>query len=161
MNTIFGRILAGTAYFCTILVITVCAPETHRGGEPSNKMEIKVEEIRQFIEAYDKAWRNKDTMRLAELQDSNYVYFNSRGSVRDKQYVLDLVGHPSYRVEDMSRTEITSYIHSSIAIVSTRWTATPYYKGARYDDDQRCVLVISKKSGSLRLLSDHCTEIAE
>jgi hypothetical protein len=89
------------------------------------------------------------------------VYFSSRGQIRSRQWVLDMVGHPSYRIEDMSRTEIAPRIHGSMAIVGTRWTATPHYEGVRYDDDQRCVLVISKRSGSLRLLSEHCTQITE
>lgn len=107
------------------------------------------------------SWLDKDTALLESYLDSGYVYFNSRGAIRDRQYVLDSVGHPTYRVEDMSRTEIIPRIYGTLAIVATRWTATPYYQGVGYDDDQRCVLILSKQSGTLRLLADHCTEIID
>lgn len=144
-----------------LLALGACDTRTDRVGTPSDQVKIEISEIKQFIEAYDKAWLNKKTAHLAQLMDSSFVYFSSRGSVFGRQYVLDLVGHPTYRVENMSRTEIIPHIHGSIAIVETRWTANPYYKGVRYDDDQRCMLVISKQWDSLRLLSEHCTQITE
>lgn len=155
----FSIVIVIVGCLCSLIALSACDPDNQEEMLPGDAAEITVQEITQFIGAYDTAWLDKDIARLADLQDPNYVYFSSRGAVLGAQYVLDLVGHPTYRTENMSRTEIAPYIHGSIAIVGTRWTATPYYKGKRYDDDQRCVLVISKESDSLRLLSEHCTQI--
>lgn len=144
-----------------VIVLAACCSGPSQTTSLPDQASVEEDEVIAFIEAYDTAWLNKDTLRLKGYLDSNYVYFSSRGAIRDRRYVLELVGHPTYRVEDMSRTEIIPRIHGWLAIVATRWTATPYYQGVRYDDDQRCVLILSKQSGSLQLLSDHCTEIMD
>lgn len=147
-------LLRTTALFLLGLLFSVGCTSTPTAA-------ISEAEVLQFIEAYDRDWLAKDTLSIAERLDEQYVYYNSRGQIRSRQRVINLAGHPSYRVENMRRTEIAPAIHGSVAVVGTRWTATPYYQGNRYDDDQRCVLVLAKRAGAVQLISEHCTEILE
>jgi hypothetical protein len=143
------------ALTAALMVMLACATKGDHEASLSER------EILQFIQGYDAAVLAKDTSALLEQLDSSYVYFGSRGSIQNRQWVVDLVTHPSYRLQDMTRTEIEPRLYGTFAVVATRWTATPYYMGTRYDDDQRCVLLIQRRGSEVRLLSEHCTEITE
>jgi hypothetical protein len=122
---------------------------------------LSVDEAVRFVEAWDRAQLNKEMDHLDASMDAQYRYFSSRGHVRDRNWVLEMVGDSSYSLPEVQRSEITPIIHGPTAVVGTRWTATPYYKGIRYEDDQRCVLVLQKRAETIRLLSEHCTEIVD
>lgn len=118
-------------------------------------------EVKGFIAAYDKAWSERDTMAMKEMMDEKYTYFSSEGATRTRKNILDwFTPADKYKVESALRNEITITINHNVAIVSTHWMGNGSFGGETFNDDQRCGLVIQKIDGRLKLVAEHCVQIA-
>lgn len=144
-------------FFCSLLVIS-CKMETKR---PIEKDIIIEKDVMDFINTYDRSWAQRDTSLMKELMDDEYVYFTSTGQTQRR---ADIMGWfdpaDKYKADTVSRMEITIFkLKGNTAIVSTRWIGSGTFGTEKFDDDQRCGLVIQKLDGKMRLLSEHCVQI--
>ncbi len=141
-----------------ILLITSCKSDTTR---PIDKDLLTEKEVMDFIGSYDKSWASRDTLLMKELMDDEYVYFSSNGHTRNR---TDIIGWfdpaDKYKVDTAFRMEIAIIrLKGNTAIVSSRWIGNGIFGTEKFDDDQRCGLVIQKLDGKLRLVSEHCVQI--
>ena len=111
------------------------------------------------VAAFDAAVTAKDTATAGRWLAADYRYFTSTGAVWSRAQLLKLFAAPAYRVEGALRSELEPRITGNTAVVSSRWQGHGTYPGGRFDDDQRCSLVLVKHEAVWRLLSEHCTQI--
>lgn len=117
-------------------------------------------EVKDFVNKYDRLWANRDTTGMKQAVDENYIYFTSTGATIGRKDMLSwFVPADKYKVEKAERTEVTVQLNGNTAIVSSRWMGNGSFDGEKFNDDQRCGLVIQKKSGRLVLIGEHCTQI--
>ena len=94
--------------------------------------------------------------------DENYIYFTSTGSTIGRTDILSWFNPvDKYQVEKAERTEISIQINGNTAIVSSRWIGNGSFGEEKFNDDQRCGLVIQKANGRLVLVAEHCTQITK
>jgi ketosteroid isomerase-like protein len=117
------------------------------------------EEIIGFVEAYDRAWNQKDVASVERAIAANYVYFSSKGGVWSRQRTLDMLRSPKYVLNSAERVEVEVYRTAKTAIVSSRWKGSGTYDGEKFRDDQRCSIVVAREGSRWKVLSEHCTEI--
>ena len=118
-------------------------------------------EIKNFVRKYDDMWGKRDTGMMKLAMDDRYIYFTSTGSVRNRNDILSwFTPSDKYKVEKAERSEISIQLRGNTAIVSSRWVGTGSFGNEKFNDDQRCGLVIQKINGELKLLAEHCTQIA-
>ena len=119
-------------------------------------------EVKNFIDKYDRLWASRDTTGMKQAMDENYIYFTSTGSTIGRKDILGWFNPADkYQVEKAERTEISIQINGNIAIVSSRWIGNGSFGEEKFNDDQRCGLVIQKLNGQLVLAAEHCTQIAK
>lgn len=116
-------------------------------------------EIVRTIQAYDGAWDRKDRSELERVVADGFVYFNSKGAVRDREHYLGLTLSPEYALESAERSEIEVHRSGDVAVVGSRWTGHGTYRDNAFDDDQRCSLVLGRSADGWNVLSEHCTQI--
>ncbi|NIM51328.1 MAG: DUF4440 domain-containing protein [Gemmatimonadales bacterium] len=111
------------------------------------------------IRTYDAAWERKDTATVNRLLADNYRYFNSRGAVRSREWLLAFCASPTYVLEYSRRDELEVAMHGPTAVVSTRWQGSGTYADGVFEDDQRCSQTWVSDDGAWRLLAEQCTNI--
>jgi hypothetical protein len=127
-----------------------------------NKNLLTEKEVIDFIVRYDDMWAKRDTMAMKEAISENYIYFTSTGNTFNRARILSWFDPADkYKVDTATRSEISITIHDNTAVVSSRWIGSGSFSGERFNDDQRCSLVIQKENGKLKLISEHCTQIAK
>lgn len=116
-------------------------------------------EVLNVINMFDSGWDHKNLHIVDAVLSPSYVYFTQSGSLFNRDSVVATAGEDSYKLSDMSRTELTVTLDGNTAIVSSRWKGKGYYRGTPFNEDQRCSLVIIKQDGKVEILSEHCTPI--
>lgn len=111
------------------------------------------------VTTLDAAWAAKDTAAAGRWLAPAYQYFTSTGGIWSRAQTLALLAAPEYRVERAARTALAVRVVGSTAVVSSRWQGHGTYPGGRFDDDQRCSLVLAKVGRTWRVLAEHCTQI--
>ena len=118
-------------------------------------------EVRNFLDAYDKAWGERDTTAMKEMMDEKYTYFTSEGSTQTRNKILSwFTPADKYKVDTAFRNEVAITLNNNIAIVSSRWVGNGTFGSEKFNDDQRCGLVIQKINGTLKIVAEHCVQIA-
>lgn len=120
---------------------------------------ITEDEVTAVIKKFDDAWLHKDLKSVDSVLSPAYIYFTQSGSTFSRDSVVATAGENSYLLHDMSRTELKTTLYDNTAIVSTRWKGKGIYRGAPFDEDQRCSIIIIKKDNKVEILSEHCTPI--
>lgn len=117
-------------------------------------------EVKDFIRQYDALWASRDTGLMKQAMDDQYVYFTSTGSTIGRADIISwFTPADKYKVEKAERSEINVQLNGNTAIVSSRWIGNGNFGNEKFNDDQRCGLVIQKSDGKLKLLTEHCTQI--
>ncbi|CAN5243895.1 hypothetical protein BH09BAC2_BH09BAC2_22640 [soil metagenome] len=116
-------------------------------------------EVLDVIHKFDDGWEHKNLHAVDSALASPYVYFTQSGSTFIRDSVVATAGENSYLLHDMSRTEIDVQLYGNTAIVSTRWKGKGFYRGAPFDEDQRCSITVVKRDNKVEILSEHCTPI--
>ncbi|HEU4698548.1 MAG TPA: nuclear transport factor 2 family protein, partial [Gemmatimonadales bacterium] len=111
------------------------------------------------VAAYDAAWSARDTAAVGRWLAPAYRYFTSQGGVSTRAQVLAMLADPAYRVEWAERSAVEPWVAGGTAVVSSRWRGRGTWSGGRFDDDQRCSLVLVKERAGWRLVAEHCTQI--
>jgi hypothetical protein len=118
-------------------------------------------EVKDFIREYDQMWASRDTGLMKQAMDDQYIYFTPTGSTRRRG---DIIGWftpaDKYKVEKAERTEISIQLQGNTGIVFSRWVGNGIFGNEKFNDDQRCSLIIQKTDGKLELLAEHCTQTA-
>lgn len=122
---------------------------------------ISREEILAFLKQYDDAWNSKNVARVDSLFGTSYTYFTSTGKVNKRAESLATLAADYYRLLNANRSEVEVFIDGNTAVVSSRWKGNGTWKGSSFTDDQRCGLIIQKQNGLMKLLSEHCVQIAK
>lgn len=143
-----------------IAIVTASCNEQEQ--EIKNLEPLSEKEVEEFIRAYDDIWARRDTILMKETMSDKYIYFSSTGRTIDRKSILDWF-YPAdkYKVDSASRNEINITTEGNIAIVSSRWVGEGSFGSEKFSDDQRCVLVIHKQNGKLKILTEHCTQISK
>jgi len=113
----------------------------------------------QVINKFDDGWQNKNRHIVDSVLAPAYVYFTQSGSIFSRDSVVATAGESSYILQNTSRSEFVVTLYDNTAIVSTRWKGKGIYRGAPFDYDQRCSIVVIKKDNKVEILSEHCTPI--
>ncbi len=116
-------------------------------------------EIVRFVRSYDNAWNHKDAAAIERMLAPDYVYFSSEGQVRSRQYLLNMLLSPKYKLASAERAELKVYVTSGTAVVSSRWKGHGTYDGQPFHDDQRCSIVLARANEKWLVSSEHCTQI--
>ena len=117
-------------------------------------------EVKDFIRQYDAMWASRDTGLMKQAMDNQYIYFTSTGSTIGRADIISRFSPADkYKVEKAERSEVSVQLNGNTAIVSSRWIGNGSFGNERFNDDQRCGLVIQKSDGKLKLLTEHCTQI--
>lgn len=136
--------------------IIACSTSVHRVRSSSPAPE----EIRSVIAIYDAAWNRRDTVAVAAMLADQYVYFSSEGRLVPRAETLSFLASPTYLLEAAERSEVqVTFAGPATAVVSSRWRGHGTWKGERFDDDQRCSLVLGQRNERWQLLAEHCTQI--
>ena len=117
---------------------------------------MRKDEIIRIVEAYDRAWKDKDSAAVDRILATNYVYFTSEGGVSSRQKTIDFLRSPTYVLNSAERSELEVFRTASTAVVGSRWKGSGIYDSKEFHDDQRCSLVLTRIGQS----SEHCTQIA-
>jgi hypothetical protein len=119
-------------------------------------------EVKNFIDAYDEAWDKRDTIAMKEMMDEKYIYFTSDGSIKTRNHILGwFTPADKYKVDTALRKEIVITLNNEIAIVSSHWIGSGTFGTEKFNDDQRCGLVIQKINGQVKIVAEHCVQIAK
>ena len=124
-----------------------------------NKKDITEDEVISAIKKFDDGWQNKNLHAVDSVLSPSYVYFTQSGGTFSRDSVVATAGENTYTLHDMSRSEFIVTLAGNTAIVSTRWKGKGAYRGAPFDEDQRCSITLIKKNGKVEILSEHCTPI--
>lgn len=120
-----------------------------------------LEEIRSVIATYDAAWNRRDTAIVAAMLADDYVYFSSGGRVVLRAETLSFLASATYLLEAADRSELqVTHAGPGTVVVSSRWRGHGTWNGERFDDDQRCSLVLRQRDDRWQFLAEHCTQIA-
>jgi ketosteroid isomerase-like protein len=149
---LFGGImkLKFTLVLFFLAVCGICFAQTKQSEE---------EDISRFVERYDNAWNHKDTAAIERILAPDYVYFSSKGQVRSRQFLLEELLSPKYKLVSAERNEVKVYLTLGTAVVSSRWKGHGTYDGQEFHDDQRCSIVLARGKQGWLVLSEHCTQI--
>ncbi|HKO81982.1 MAG TPA: nuclear transport factor 2 family protein [Chitinophagaceae bacterium] len=138
------------------IFFAACSTNQEKAGDFLTEAEVK-----EFIRGYDEMWASRDTGLMKQAMDDHYIYFTSTGSTRGRS---DIIGWftpaDKYEVEKAKRSEISIQLKGNTGIVSSRWVGNGSFGNEKFNDDQRCSLIIQKTDGKLKLLAEHCTQIA-
>lgn len=149
------RIIKLTFFLSFILV---CCNSQENENKPEQG--ITESEVRDFIRNYDEIWDRRDTVAMKQSMADSYIYFTSNGNTSDRARLMGWFNPADkYKVDTATRSEISIYITGNTAIASTRWIGNGSFAGERFNDDQRCSMVIQKLNGEVKLLCEHCTQI--
>ena len=141
------------------LLMSACSNGT---GTPAKEDDLTENEVREFIKAYDKAWSERDTMALKDMIDEKYIYFTSVGSTLKRNSIMSwFTPADKYKVDTAVRNEIEVTLNGNTAIVSSHWVGSGSFGEERFNDDQRCGLVVRKVGGKVRVIEEHCVQIAK
>jgi ketosteroid isomerase-like protein len=124
-----------------------------------NKNDISKEEVIDAIHKFDNGWEHKNLHAVDSVLSPSYVYFTQSGGTFSRDSVVATAGETAYTLHDMSRSELDVTLDGNTAIASTRWKGKGTYRGAPFDEDQRCSITLVKKDGRVEILSEHCTPI--
>jgi ketosteroid isomerase-like protein len=128
--------------------------------KPVDAAMLTENEVRDFINRYDKAWAERDTVAMKEIMDDKYIYFSSTGNTTTKDNIISWFSPADkYKVDTAYRNEINIILNANTAIVSTHWAGNGTFGEEKFDDDQRCGLVVQKLNGKLKIISEHCVQI--
>jgi ketosteroid isomerase-like protein len=117
-------------------------------------------EVKDFITAYDKAWERRDTVAMKEIMDDKYIYFSSTGNTTRRDNIISwFTPADKYKMDTAYRNEISVILNGNTAIVNTHWVGNGTFGEEKFDDDQRCGLVVQKLNGKLKIISEHCVQI--
>lgn len=124
---------------------------------------ITANEVQEFIATYDESWGKRDTARMKQIMADSYTYFTSTGSTIDKSSIIGwFAPADKYKVDTASRSEIRiTYLAGNTAIVSSRWIGSGTFGNEKFNDDQRCGLVLQKTDGRIRIVAEHCAQIVK
>jgi ketosteroid isomerase-like protein len=143
---------------CLVSIMVSCNDK--KTPQPAASAPLTETEVKAFIEAYDKAWHDRDTMKMKEMMDEKYIYFTSNGLTRTRGNILGWFNPADkYKMDTAYRNEIAITLNGDVAIVSTHWVGNGTFGTEKFDDDQRCGLVIQKVNDKLKLVSEHCVQI--
>ena len=143
--------------FPLVILLAITACNDKNGNEVITDAEVK-----EFISSYDSSWHKRDTNSLKGLMDEQYIYFTSYGGTLSRDHLMGwFTPADKYKVDTASRSEVSYKINGNTAIVSSRWIGNGSFGEEKFDDDQRCSLVLQKKNGKLKIISEHCTQIAK
>ena len=127
---------------------------------PNGEVLLAEKEVIDFVNEYDNMWASRDTAAMKGAMAEDYVYFTSVGSTITRDKIISwFAPADKYKVDTAIRNEIIVNIHGNTAVVSSRWIGSGSFDGEKFSDDQRCSLIIQKKEGKLKLISEHCTQI--
>lgn len=150
-------------FFIIWIVSCVSFLSCQLGQQDEEKEDLLTEaEVKDFVNKYDRLWADRDTTGMKQAMDEKYIYFTSTGATIGRNDMMNwFTPADKYKIEKAERTEVSVQINGSTAIVSSRWVGNGSFDGEKFNDDQRCGLVIQKKNGRLILISEHCTQIAK
>jgi ketosteroid isomerase-like protein len=141
------------------LLLVHCSPEEKK--DPGSKP-LTESEVRNFVNSYDAMWRRRDTASMKKAMADNYIYFTSSGSTIYRGRIISwFTPADKYIVDTAIRSEVSIHLNGNTAIVSSRWKGSGSFSGQRFRDDQRCSLVVERIKGELKVISEHCTQIAK
>ena len=139
----------------TILFLSCNTSQKDKDDVPLTEVEVK-----DFIRQYDAMWASRDTGLMKQAMDDQYIYFTSTGSTIGRADIISwFIPADKYKVEKAERSEISVQLNGNTAIVSSRWIGNGSFGNEKFNDDQRCGLVIQKSDGKLKLVTEHCTQI--
>jgi len=140
----------------TILFLSCNTIQKDKDDVPLTEAEVK-----DFIRQYDAMWASRDTGLMKQAMDDQYIYFTSTGFTIGRGNIISwFTPADKYKVEKAERSEIIVQLNDNTAIVSSRWIGNGSFGNEKFNDDQRCGLVIQKINGTLKLVAEHCTQIA-
>ncbi len=144
-------------FLIIVLLIASCKPSTTK---PIDASLVTEQEVKDFITAYDRAWEDRDALKMKEMMDEKYIYFSSTGSTTTREKILGwFTPADKYKMDTAYRNEISIILNGNTAVVSTHWVGNGTFGDMKFNDDQRCGLVIQKLNGKLKLISEHCVQI--
>jgi hypothetical protein len=124
-----------------------------------NQQDITEQEVMTAINKFDYGWENKNLHTVDSVLAPAYVYFTQSGGTFSRDSVVATAGENSYILHDVSRSEFVITTYGNTAVVSTRWKGKGIYRGAPFDEDQRCSIVLIKRNNKVEILSEHCTPV--
>jgi hypothetical protein len=143
----------------TALVLVTAAACSCRSPRLPDDARHSVEDVLAAVRAYDVASEQKDGTAIRRMLAEEYRYFNSRGVVRSRAWILAFHVSPERVLVSSVRDELDVALHDHTAVVGSRWRGSGTYEGEPYDDDQRCTLTWAFGDGVWRLLAEQCTNI--
>ena len=125
----------------------------------NKKESITADEAESAIRKFDGAWKNKSAKGVDSVLAARYLYFTQSGGVFDRANLINTAGSPEYKLDFEEREVISVAIQGNTAVVNTTWKGRGTYYGKPFNDYQRCSVTLVKESGTVRVLSEHCTPI--
>ena len=125
----------------------------------NRQQDITEQEVMNAIKKFDYGWNNKNLHTVDSVLAPAYIYFTQSGGTFSRDSVVATAGENSYILHDVSRTEFVVTTYGNTAVVSSRWKGKGIYRGAPFDEDQRCSIVLIKKDNKVEILSEHCTPV--
>ncbi len=118
-------------------------------------------EVRDFVRSYDEMWARRDTNSMKKAMAEDYIYFSSTGSTIDRTRILSWFT-PAFnlKMDTAVRDQVKIVLNGNTAVVSTHWVGNGTINGEKFADDQRCSIIIQKINGELKVITEHCTQIA-
>ena len=145
-----------------IQVILICISCGGNRAKPMDAGLLTEAEVKDFVQAYDKAWESRDTIAMKELMDEKYIYFSSTGSTTGRSNIIGwFTPADKYKVDTAYRDQVNIIINGNTAIVNSHWVGHGSFGTEKFDDDQRCGLVIQKLNGKLKIISENCVQIVK
>jgi len=137
-----------------LIAVSACSRSASDGGPG-----VLEADALKLIAKSDDAWTRKDWPAVDRMLAPGFVYFSSKGPMRDRAWVKSMMESPAYRLDTSRRDELVAHRSGSTVVVGSRWRGAGTYDGKPFSDDQRCSIVVAFADGAGRILAEHCTPI--
>lgn len=147
----------------TLLYVAILLPFYSSCTTNSTSSDILTEtEVKDFVAAYDQSWSTRDTLKLKELLDDDYIYFSSVGATSNKKESIAMFApENNYKIDQSIRKEIKVILNGNTAVVNSHWIGHGSFKGTAFNDDQRCGIILKKTDNKISIISENCVQISE
>jgi hypothetical protein len=89
---------------------------------------------------------------------NDYLYIAPNGKVMDRETILNVVGSPSYRLDNSTRTPVLiKSVGEDAAVMVFHSQAAGTFEGKSFEDDHTCTMVCIERRGGWRVLLEQCS----
>jgi uncharacterized protein (TIGR02246 family) len=119
------------------------------------------DELRQTVEAWDRAMLSNDAARIGEFMSDDWVITGSDGRRQTKQGFLAVVASGALTHHTMESKGLEVRIYGDAAVVLAHGVSAGAFAGQSFSENERQSNVFVKQGGKWRCVMTHLSRVVE